>query len=154
MGGRSVSQATRPRPGRRGASEHADLARGTIHRDTGLVDQFVDLGTPGHQRRGHDHAAEGGADDHALLEADGAAAPGQIVLVGEALAGRLVLGELQRGDEAGALDLADQRMVAEDLAQAALQVGAGLLLTRVTTPSSRSALRLAMATAAATGWPE
>lgn len=149
-----MSQATRPRPGRRGASEHADLARGAIHRDTGLVDQFVDLGTPGHQRRGHDHAAEGGADDHALLEADGAAAPGQIVLVGEALAGRLVLGELQRGDEAGALDLADQRMVAEDLAQAALQVGSVSSLTRVTTPSSRSALRLAMATAAATGWPE
>ena len=78
----------------------------------------------GDQRRRHDHAALGRANNQPFLEAQGAAAPGDIALIGEAFATGFVLGELQGGDQADALNITHQRVLAEGLAQQRLQVRA------------------------------
>lgn len=104
------------------------LHGGQVHRTLGFGHQLIQLTAPSHQGRGHDHAPAGGADNQPFLEADGAAALGDIVLVGETLAAGLVFGELQGGDQAGGLDITHQRVIAEHLTQALLQVGAGVVL--------------------------
>ncbi len=90
-----------------------------------------------------------------FFKAKRTAPPGQVVFVDEAFARSFVLSQLQRRDEARALDLADQRVLAEHFAQASVAgTGRYRSFTWRTMPSSRNALRLASATAAATGCPE
>ena len=90
---------------------------------------------PGYQGRSHDHAALGGTDDQAFLESGGSAAPGDAAFIGEAFAAAFVLGKLQGGDQASALDIADQRVIAEYFTQALQLAAAWLKRAPLTKPA-------------------
>ena len=81
----------------------------------------------GNQRGSHNHTPQRRADNDPLFKADSPAAPGQIVFIRKAFAGRLIFGELQSGHEACALDFTNHRVVAKHLTQRFLQIRAGIV---------------------------
>ena len=122
-----------------------------------VVDLFELLGVGDQRRRQLDHrvaAVVGAADQPALVELAGEEAAQQLLglLVVEALLRLLVFDQLDRVEVAGAAHVADDRQVV----QATPASGGTRPPWRSTWPqrSSRSKTsRLAIAIAAATGWP-